>query len=329
MSDRTTKRLALLLALLAPGIAPAAAQSAATPWPDRPVRLIVPFPAGSATDVVSRLLAQKFTARLGQQFVVENRAGASGAIGADIVAKATPDGYTMGLITASTHALAPALGAKLPYDTAKDFKPVSMIAAAPYALVLYPGIPVKTVADLVVLAKTKPGVLNYGSAGLASLAHLAGALFATQTGIELTHVPYRSSAQSSIDMITGRLDMQFATVAPTLANIREGKLRALATTGTRRVSALPEVPTMIEAGVPDYDVSLWVAYAMPAGTPDVIVAKLNAEMRAILSDAETVETLQKQGFEPDPGPPDAVAKRILSETEKWRSLVAKTGIKAE
>ena len=331
MSNPTGMRFPmLLLALLASGGAPAAAQtSPQITWPDRPVRLIVPFPAGSATDVVSRLLAQKFTARLGQQFVVENRAGASGSIGVDIIAKAAPDGTTMGLITASTHALAPALGAKLPYDTARDFKPVSMIAAAPYALVLYPGIPVKTVADLVALAKTKPGALNYGSAGLASLAHLAGALFATQTGISLTHVPYRSSAQSSIDMITGRLDMQFATVAPTLTNIREGKLRAIATTGTKRVSALPDVPTMIEAGVPDYDVSLWAAYAMPAGTPDEIVGKLNAEMRAILGDPETVEALQKQGFEPDPGPPGAVARRIQSETEKWRSLVAKTGIKAE
>ena len=204
-----------------------------------------------------------------------------------------------------------------------------MIFDAPYALVLYPGIPVKTVTDLVALAKASPGKFNYGSAGLASLAHLAGALFGTRTGIELTHVPYRSSAQSSIDMITGRLDMQFATVAPTLANIREGKLKALATTGAKRVTALSDVPTMMEAGVPDYDVSLWAAYAMPAGTPDEIVAKLNAEMRAILSDAETVEALQKQGFEPLPGPPDAVTKRIQSETEKWRALVAKTGIKAE
>jgi tripartite-type tricarboxylate transporter receptor subunit TctC len=314
---------AVVQALLA--AAPAAAQS----WPDRPVRLIVPFPAGSATDVVSRLVAQKLSARLGQQFVVENRAGASGAIGADLIAKAAPDGATMGLITASTHALAPALGAKLPYDTAKDFKPVSMIFDAPYALVLYPGIPVNSVADLVMLAKASPGKFNYGSAGLASLAHLAGALFATSTGIELTHVPYRSSAQSSIDMITGRLDMQFATIAPTLANIREGKLKALATTGTGRVAALRDVPTMIEAGVKDYDVSLWAAYAMPVGTPDEIIGKLNAELRAILSDAETVEALQKQGFEPLPGPPDTVTKRIQSETEKWRALVAKTGIKPE
>ncbi|HYJ43504.1 MAG: tripartite tricarboxylate transporter substrate binding protein [Xanthobacteraceae bacterium] len=319
------RAISLLLTLAALST-PAAAQST---WPDRPVRLIVPFPAGSATDVVSRLVAQKLTSKLGQQFVVENRAGASGAIGVDIVAKATPDGTTMGLITASTHALAPALGAKLPYDTVKDFKPVSMIFDAPYALVLYPGIPVKSVADLVALAKASPGKFNYGSAGLASLAHLAGALFGTRTGIELTHVPYRSSAQSSIDMITGRLDMQFATVAPTLANIREGKLKALASTGTKRVTALPDVPTMMEAGVPDYDVSLWAAYAMPAGTPDEIVAKLNAEMRTILSDADTVEALQKQGFEPLPGPPDAVTKRIQSETEKWRALVAKTGIKAE
>ena len=317
--------ISMLLALAALS-APAAAQST---WPDRPVRLIVPFPAGSATDVVSRLVAQKLTAKFGQQFVVENRAGASGAIGVDIVAKAAPDGTTMGLITASTHALAPALGAKLPYDTARDFKPVSMIVAAPYALVLYPGIPAKTVAELVALAKASPGKFNYGSAGLASLAHLAGALFGTQTGIELTHVPYRSSAQSSIDMITGRLDMQFATVAPTIANIREGKLRALATTGTKRLPVLPDVPTMIEAGVPGYDVSLWMAYAMPAGTPDEIVAKLNAEMRAILTDPEMVENLTRQGFDPDPGPPDAVTRRIQSETEKWRSLVAKTGIKAE
>lgn len=322
---RTASALLMLAALAA---TPAAAQTASA-WPDRPVRLIVPFPAGSATDVVSRLMAQKFSTKFGQQFVVENRAGASGAIGSDIVAKATPDGYTMGLITASTHALAPALGTKLPYDTVTDFKPVSMIFDAPYALVLYPGIPVKTVKDLVALAKEKPGKFNYGSAGLASLAHLAGALFATQTGISLTHVPYRSSAQSSVDMMTGRLDMQFATVAPTLANIRDGKLKALATTGTKRVAALPDVPTMIEAGVPGYDVSLWAAYAMPAGTPDEIVAKLNAEMRAILTDAETVTALRKQGFEPFPGSPEAVSKRAQSEIEKWRALVVKTGIKVE
>ena len=320
------KRFALvLLALMA--ATPAAAQSADT-WPDRPVRMIVPFPAGSSTDVVGRVLAQKLSARLGQQFVVENRSGASGSLGSDVVAKAAPDGYTLGIITASTHALAPALGSNLPYDPVKDFAPVSMIGDAPYALVLYTGIPVKSVSELVALAKTKPATLNYGSAGLASLAHLAGALFASQMGIELTHVPYRSSAQSSIDIITGRLDMQFASVAPTLSNIRDGKLTALATTGRKRVTALPDVPTMIEAGVPGYDVSLWMAYAMPAATPAPIIAKLNSELNAILSDPETVEAMQKQGLEPTPGPPDALTQRIVTETAKWRELVAKTGIKA-
>jgi tripartite-type tricarboxylate transporter receptor subunit TctC len=261
--------------------------------------------------------------------VVENRPGASGNIGVDLIAKAAPDGHTIGLITASTHGVAPALGTKLPFDPFKDFKPISMIGAAPYALVLYPGIPVKTVSDLVALAKTKPGQLNYGSAGLASLAHLAAALFESETGIDMTHIPYKSSAQSSIDMITGRLDMQFATVAPTLQNIRDGKLNALATTGRKRVSALPDVPTMMESGVKDYDVALWIAYVTPAGTPDAIVDKLNREMVAILNDAETVEALRKQGFDPDPGPPEAVTARVRSEVEQWRALVAKTGIKPE
>jgi tripartite-type tricarboxylate transporter receptor subunit TctC len=181
----------------------------------------------------------------------------------------------------------------------------------------------------VALAKTEPGKLNYGSAGLASLAHLAAALFASDTGIQLTHVPYKSSAQSSIDIITGRLDMQFATVGPTLANIRDGKLRALATTGRKRVSSLPEVPTMIEAGVKDYDVTLWIAYVAPAGTPDAFVGKLNHAMREILREPEIVENLQKQGFEPNPGAPEAVTDRIRNETAKWRALVAKTGIKTE
>jgi len=246
-----------------------------------------------------------------------------------LIAHAAPDGYTLGLITASTHGVAPALAAKLPYDPIKDFKPVSMVGAAPYVLALYPGIPARTIPELVALAKASPGKFNYGSAGPASVAYLAAALFENQMGIRMTHVPYKSSAQSSIDMITGRLDMQFATVAPTLQNIRQGKLRALATTGRKRVSVLPDVPTMIEQGVRDYDVTLWFAYAMPAGTPDAITRRLNADMTAILNDPDTVENLRKQGFEPEPGPPDSVTARIRAEMELWRNLVAKTGLKAE
>jgi tripartite-type tricarboxylate transporter receptor subunit TctC len=320
------RRIAAILAVLSAVATSAAAQSE---YPDKPVRLIVPFPAGSATDIVSRLMAQKFSEKLGQQFIVENRPGASGNLGADIIAKSAPDGYTIGLITASTHGVTPALGTKLPYDSIKDFKPISMIGAAPYVLVLYPGIPAKSIAELVALAKTKPGQFNYGSAGPASLAHLAAALFTSDMAIEMTHVPYKSSAQSSIDIITGRLDMQFATVGPTLQNIRDGKLRALATTGRKRVSSLPDVPTMIEAGVEDYDVTLWIAYVTPAGVPDAITAKLNRAMGEILKEPDIAENLQKQGFEPDPGTPDAVTARIRDETAKWRALVAKTGIKVQ
>ena len=318
-------RIALtLMALVA--ASPSFAQSS---YPEKPVRLIVPFPAGSATDIVSRLMAQKFGEKLGQQFIVENRPGASGNLGVDMIAKSAPDGYTIGLITASTHGVTPALGTKLPYNSIKDFAPISMIGAAPYVLVLYPGIPAKSIAELVALAKTKPGQLNFGSAGLASLAHLAAALFTSDTGIEMTHVPYKSSAQSSIDIMTGRLDMQFATVGPTLESIRDGKLRALATTGRKRVSSLPDVPTMMEAGVKDYDVALWIAYVAPAGTPDAIVARLNRAMNEILNEPDLVANLQKQGFEPDPGTPQALTQHIAAETAKWRALVAKTGIKPE
>jgi tripartite-type tricarboxylate transporter receptor subunit TctC len=318
--------LTTLLALLAAAGSPALAQS---DYPDRPIRLIVPFPAGSSADVISRLLVQSLNERLGQQVVIENRPGASGSIGADITAKATPDGYTMGMITGSTHAVAPALGTKLPYDTIKDFKPISMVGAAPYVLVVYPGLPAKSVKELVALAKSKPGQLNYGSAGLASLAHLASAQFATEMGIELTHVPYKSSAQSVIDIVTGRLDMQVATIAPMLANIRAGQLRALATTAAKRPSALPELPTMQEAGVPNYDVALWLAFAMPAATPDAIVARLNKEMTAILSAPDMQAQIRQRGFEPEPGPPEAVTARIRTETEAWRKLVEKTGIKMQ
>ena len=317
-----------LIALCSVVATPALSQPAA-PFPAKPMRLVVPFPPGSVTDIASRIVAQKLGGRLGQQVVVENRVGASGGIGVEVVAKAAPDGYTMGLITASTHGLAPALGAKLPYDTVRDFKPVSMIGEAPYVLVIHPGIPAKTVSELVAHARTKPGHLNYGSAGTASIGHLAAALLALRTSIDITHVPYKSTAQSAVDIIAGRLDMQIATVAPTLSSIRDGKMRALATTGKRRMAALPEVPTMIESGVKDYAVALWMAFAAPAATPDAIVQRLNSEMTASLNDAETAEALRKQGLEPEPGPPSLVSTRIREEIETWRTLIAKTGIKAE
>lgn len=321
----------VLLMLLACAFASAAAAQPAADagWPDKPIRLIVPFPAGSTADVVGRILGQKLSVQLGQQVIAENRVGASGAIGMDALAKSAPDGYTLGLVTTSTHTVAPSLSPNLPYDPIKDFRPISMIGGAPYVLVAYPGLPAKTLAELIALAKAKPGKLNYGSAGPASLAHLASALFAHLAGVNMTHVPYKSSAQSVVDMMTGRLDMQFATIAPTLPNIRAGQLRALVTTGKQRVSALPDVPTVAESGFPDYEVTLWVAFMVPAGTPDAIAARLNREVTTVLSAPETKEVLQSHGYVAEPGPPEALTGRIRSEIAKWRDVVAKAGIRAE
>jgi len=318
----------LLILIVAAGMAsPVAAQTDA--WPSRPIRLIAPFPPASTVDVVSRILGQKLSQRLGQQIVVDNRAGASGNIGADAIAKAASDGYTIGVVTNSTHALAVTLSPNLPYDPLKDFTPITMIANTSYVLVLYPGLPAKTVPELIALAKSKPGVLNYGSAGPASLAHLAGALFATLSDIKMTHVPYKSSAQSVIDIISGRLDMQFATIAPSLANIRAGQLRALATTGFARAATLPDVPTMDEAGVKSYEATLWFALMAPPGLPPAIAERLNKEAIEALNSAEVKDAMAQQGFVADPGTPDALMAKIRSDIAKWRDVIGKAGIKPE
>ena len=319
-------RLMLALAAVTAIISTAQAQDA---WPTKPIRLIAPFPPASTADVIGRVFGQKMSQRLGQPVIIDNRVGASGNLGADAIAKAAPDGYTIGIVTSSTHAVAVSLSSKLPYDPLKDFTPISMLANSPYVLVLYPGVPAKDIKELVALAKTKPGALNYGSAGPASLAHLAGALFATLSDIQLTHVPYKSSAQSAVDLISGRLEMQFATIAPTLANVRANQLRALAVTGRKRSDALPDLPTMDEAGVKGYEATLWFALVAPAGLPAAIAAKLNRETLDILNSAEMKEALAQQGLVPDASAPDALAAQIRGDIVKWRDVIAKTGIKQE
>jgi tripartite-type tricarboxylate transporter receptor subunit TctC len=319
-------RLMLALAAVTAIMTSAQAQDA---WPTKPIRLIAPFPPASTSDVIGRVFGQKMSQRLGQPVIIDNRVGASGNIGADAIAKAAPDGYTIGIVTSSTHAVAVSLSGKLPYDPLKDFTPISMLANSPYVLVLYPGVPAKDIKELVALAKSKPGTLNYGSAGPASLAHLAGALFATLSDIQLTHVPYKSSAQSAVDLISGRLEMQFATIAPTLANVRANQLRALAVTGRKRSDALPDLPTMDEAGVKGYEATLWFALVAPAGLPAAIAAKLNRETLDILNSAEMKEALAQQGLVPDSSTPDALAAQIRGDIVKWRDVIAKAGIKPE
>jgi tripartite-type tricarboxylate transporter receptor subunit TctC len=300
-----------------------------TPWPERPIRMIVPFPPGSSADVAARILSNEMSPRLGQQLVVENRAGASGNLGADLIAKASPDGYTIGFATTSTHAVAVTLSPNLPYDPIRSFAPVALVSISPYVLVTAPTLQANSVADLVALAKGKPGTINYGSAGLASLAHLASALFENLASVKLNHIPYKSSAQSVVDLISGRLDMQFATIPPTLANINANQVRALATTGAQRVSVLPNVPTVAESGLSGYEASLWVAIVAPAGTPPAIVTRLNREINAALDAPHVKESMAKQGLETEPGSPEALAERIRADIDKWRAVIRQAGIKAE
>jgi tripartite-type tricarboxylate transporter receptor subunit TctC len=271
-------------------------------------------------------VAQKLAERLGQQLVVENRVGGGGSLGTAEVARAEADGYTLGLANTSTHAVAVST-ATLGYDPVKDFAPVSMLGSSPFVLALYPGVPAQTVQELIALAKAKPRMLTYASAGPATLAHLSGALFEKLAKIELTHVPYRGTAQSTLDLLEGRVEMQFGTIPPTLSHIRAGKLRALAVTGAARNATLPEVPTIAESGLPGYECSLWQAMVAPAATSPAIIARLNRELTAILNDPEVRAAFAKHGVEPEPSSPEALGAPIRDDVTKWREVIVSAGIR--
>jgi tripartite-type tricarboxylate transporter receptor subunit TctC len=309
--------------LLAFAAGPALAQAE---WPARPIRLIVPFTAGSSSDIVARIVAQKLGERLKQQVFVENRVGASGNLGSEAVARAEPDGYTMGLANASTHAVAPSLSSRLAYDPVKDFAPVSMLGSSPFVLSVFPGLPARSVAELIGLARAKPHTLTYASAGPATLAHLSGALFEKMARIEMIHVPYRGTAPAALDLMEGRVDMQFGTIPPSIGNIRDGRLRALGITGAVRNAALPEVPTIAEASLPGYESSLWQGYVMPGRTPPAIIAKANREVTAVLNDPAVRTALSEQGVEPEPGPPQALGDRMRADVSKWHDVIVSAGI---
>jgi tripartite-type tricarboxylate transporter receptor subunit TctC len=328
LCERThSMRVALALLVSLSTVCTAHAQANhETRWPARPIRLVVPFTPGSSSDIIARIVAQKLGERLRQQLFVENRVGASGRVGTEAVAHAEPDGYTLGLANTSTHAVAAAL-ATLSYDPVKDFAPVSMLGRSPFVLALFPAVPARSVQELLALAKARPRALNAASAGPATLAHLAGALFEKMAGIELTHVSYRGTAQSTLDLIEGRVEMGFNTIPPTLAHIREGRLRALAVTGAARSPVLAEVPTIDEAGLPGYECSLWQAMVAPAGTPPAIVARLNEEVTAVLHDAEVEATFARQGVEPEPGSPAELERRIRDDVQKWRDVITSAGIR--
>ncbi len=318
-------RIALAL-VLAVGTATAASAQA---WPDKPIRMIVPLPAGAAVDVVGRLICAKLSERLGQTIVIENRPGASGTLASDAVAKAAPDGYTLGMATSTTHVTSVILNSKLPYDPVKDFVPLALIGVAPYVLTVYPKLPAKDLAELLALAKAKPKSLSYSSVGNASLGHLATELMASMANVQLNHIPYRSTGQAVLDLAEGRIDITFGLLGSNLPLLREGKIRALAVTTSRRTEDVPEVPTMAEAGLPGFEASLWFAVVGPSALPAPIVERLNREINAILGDSDVKKALTAQATQIELGTPDKIRELIRADIVKWKGVADKLGIKPE
>ena len=322
ISKRVFCLMSGLLALAAP--APVASQT----WPSRPVRLIVPFPGGGSADTLARVIGQELQERLGQPFVVENRTGAGGNIGTDAVAKAAPDGATI-LVTPSSIAIAPALYTKLTWDPVKDFEPVTLVGSIPMVVVVHPTFPAKTLSELIVQAKARPGQISYASAGFGTTNHLAVELFKTQTGIDLVHVPYRGNPLAIVDVIAGQVPVFFDFVLTGAPHVKSGSVRALATTGARRSSVLPDVPTAIEAGVAGFEASTWFGFYAPAGTPRDIVARLNSEIGAILANPAVRQKLAGLGVEPMQSGPETLAKLTKDDLAKWGPIIQKAGIKLE
>ncbi|WP_343606342.1 tripartite tricarboxylate transporter substrate binding protein [Roseateles sp.] len=309
-------------ALLAP---PAFAQ----PWPTKPVTLVVPFPAGGTTDVLARALAEKLQQSLGQPVIVESRPGAGATLGADYVAKAKPDGYTL-LIGAVHHTIASSVYKKLPYDFQKDFVPITGLALVPNVLVVNAGAtPAKSVAELVAALKAHPGQWSYGSNGNGTAQHLIGTQFQNATGTTLLHVPYKGSGPLATDLLGAQIQMSFDTITPVLPHIKAGKLRALAVTTARRSSALPDVPTLEEAGLKGFDIGTWFGVLAPAATPRDIVARLNAEMVKVIQAPEFRKRMDEIGAEPTGGSSEQLAAQIRSETGKFAKLVKEANVQIE
>jgi tripartite-type tricarboxylate transporter receptor subunit TctC len=298
-------------------------------YPSRPIRLVVPFPAAGTTDLLARAMAQKLSEALGQQVVVDNHPGAGGNIGADLVAKSAPDGYTLLMGTVGTHAINVSLYARMPYDAVKDFVPVVLVAGVPNVLVVNPALPVKTVADLIKLAKDQPGVINFASSGNGTSIHLSGELFKSLTGVQMTHVPYKGSAPALTDLIGGQVQVMFDNLPSALPQIKAGKLRAIAVTSIKRAPALPDLPTIAESGVPGFEASSWFGILAPAGTPREIVLRINREANKALQGAEMKEKLLAQGAEAVGNSPEFFVDYIRSETTKWAKVVKDSGAKVD
>jgi tripartite-type tricarboxylate transporter receptor subunit TctC len=310
------------------GLCALAASAAAETYPTRPVRLIVPFPPGGSNDIVGRMIGAQLSDRLGQQFVIDNRGGAGATIGAAIAAGAPPDGYTLLLISAS-FVYNPALYKHLPYDPATAFAPVAMLGSGPVALLVYPKLPVTTVEGLLELARHQPGKLNYASAGVGSLQHLAGELFRIQANIDIVHVPYKGGGPAMMDVAAGQAQITFATYIQAVPLVKSGTLKLLAIGSATRLAVLPDTPTIAEAGVPGYEASNWWGVLAPAGTPNEILEQLHETLSEILASPETQRRFSAEGAETVQMSRDAFGRFIATETAKWAQVVKQAGITPE
>jgi len=310
------------------GAVAAPAVLAADNYPSRPIRIITPAQPGGTTDYLARLLAAHFTQVWKQQAIVDNRGSASGVNGAEITKNSAPDGYTLILIP-TNHTVNASLYAKLPYDSIKDFTPVSLAGSSPLVVAVHPSLPVKNIKELISFAKARPGQVTYGSAGVGSSGHLAGVLFDSLTGTSLTHIPYKGMSLAVTDLIGGQVSTTFGTSLSVVPHVRSGRLRALATTGTGRMLALPDVPTVAEQGVTGYEAGLWYGFVGPARIPADIVKRLNTEIVAVLALPEIRERLLGQGVEARPTTPEEFARLIASDIARWAVVVKRAGLRAE
>ena len=298
-------------------------------YPAKPIRLVVPFTPGGVTDTSGRLIAEQLSKRLGQQVIVDNKPGASGNIGTQMVASAEPDGYTLLLGFDGTMVINPHVFPKVGFDTVKDFAPIGKIGDAVLILVSHPGFAAKSLKDVIALSKTQPGGLSYGTSGTGGTPHIAGELLKLRTGANLTHIPYKGGGQAMTDVLGGNIPLVYTAIAGAIPHVKSGKLHAVAVSSAKRASSLPEVPTFIENGLPDFEINSWVALLAPAKTPKAIVDKLNAELNAVLSDPEVRERLNGMGISATPGTPDKFGEEIKRDLARYGQVVKAANIKAE
>ena len=327
---KTPFRTALLICVSAFGMAAAGhAQTANADWPNKPIRMIITFPPGGSSDAVVRMLGPRLNEKLGQQMVVDNRPGAGGNIGLAIVAKAAPDGYTLGVGAAGGLAANVSLYAQMPYDPVKDFKPVTLLAGIPFVLVGHPSVSARSLPELIAQAKAAPGKFSVGHGGNGTAMHLSSQLFSQMAGVQLVDVPYRGSGPAALDALAGQVPLAMVDLTSSLQQIRAGKLVAFAVTSAQRLPMLPDVPTFAEAGLPGYESTGWFGVVAPAGTPQAIVARLNLEIVAALNDPEIRSAMRNLGMEPAPMKADEFEQYIKSEIQKWGKVIKTAGTKLE